>query len=76
MKKKIIHLALYSILPITTFFIGIKLQPNQNSQILDKSDKIETGESSTKPIISHLTEKHYKTTESYQKKLTFNLTHF
>ena len=57
MKKKIIHLALYSILPITTFFIGIKLQPNQNSQILDKSDKIETGKSSTKPIISHLTEK-------------------
>ena len=57
MKKKIIHLALYSILPIATFFIGIKLQPNQNSQILDKSDKIEKGKSSTKPIISHLTEK-------------------
>jgi len=57
MKRKIIHLALYSILPITTFFIGIKLQPNQNSQALNESKKLEADKSSPKSEISHLTNK-------------------
>ena len=57
MKRKIIHLALYSILPITTFFIGIKLQPNQNSQALNESEKLQADKSSPKSEISHLTKK-------------------
>ena len=57
MKRKIIHLALYSILPITTFFIGIKLQPNQNSQALNESEKLESDKLLPKSGISHLTNK-------------------
>ena len=57
MKRKIIHLALYSILPITTFFIGIKLQPNQNSQALNESKKLQADKSSPKSEISPLTKK-------------------
>ena len=57
MKRKIIHLALYSILPITTFFIGIKLQPNQNSQALNESEKLQADKSLPKSETSYLTNK-------------------
>ena len=75
MKRKIIHLALYSILPVTTFFIGIKLQSNKNSQALDESEKLQADKSSPKSEISHLTKKHLKTTASYQKHPPLRLTH-
>ena len=57
MKRKIIHLALYSILPITTFFIGIKLQPNQNSQALNESEKLQADKPLPKSETSYLTKK-------------------
>ena len=57
MKRKIIYLALHSILPVTTFFIGIKLQSNQNSQALNESKKLQADKSLPKSEISHLTKK-------------------
>jgi len=57
MKRKIIYLALYSILPVTTFFIGIKLQSNQISQVLNESEKLEADKLLPKSGISHLTNK-------------------
>ena len=57
MKRKIIYLALYSILPVTTFFIGIKLQSNQDSQVLNESENLQANKLLPKSEISHLTKK-------------------